>query len=519
MKSNALFNKRYIYVVVFFTATILLALSVKELFFFDEDIFVINSNADFFKQIWQRGFVCKLTYLSDNYFFGKNPGGYHIINLVFHLADAILGTLILNEFIKLCHNHFTVFQAKTIPIIFFTLFLVTPIHSEPLCYILARDGSIVTFFCLLSVLFFIKADFKNNGCFFFSLLFFLCALFTYEISWTLPVIILSIAVFKGYIKKQPFKKSIAVPAFYFIFFTTWFIIKVVLTDKFEVSDYKNQDLFSISFLTLLKNNAILFLRNFIPPFKSTAGFLLLSMLLIIALTAGLYKIFKEKRQLFFLCMLLVALTFFGFSAVAIIGIDSHDSESERYIYFSSTFAIMLLAIVLVMVIKNKIILVVAVATLIFLYGLSLFKTINHYKEGGVFANNFLIILNNNKPDKKTIYIINQPSQYYGVLLFRAKSRMDGNKKNSVTVLNEFMNYLYPDSKPLFITLSVKELTVPPVKINIYNKPMDSIGVYFPSTKINLNDSVITTQYGETYPFVKNTSAMVAFKDSDLFIFQ
>jgi hypothetical protein len=519
MKSNGSINRRYIYVVVLFTATLLLAFSVTSLFFFDEDIFVVNSNGDFFKQIWQRGLICKLTYLSDNYFFGKNPGGYHIINLVFHLADAILGTLVLKEFIKLCHDYFTVFQVKIIPFIFFTLFLVSPIHSEPLCYILARDGSMVTFFCLLSVLFFIKADFKNNGWFFFSLLFFLCALFTYEISWTLPVITLSIAVFKGYIKKQPLKKNIAVPALCFIFFAAWFIIKVVLTDKFEVSDYRNQDLFSISFLTLLKNIALLFLRNFIPPFKSTAIFLFISAFFIIALTAGIYKIFREKRQLFFLCILLVALTFFGFLAVAIIGIDTHDSESERYIYFSSIFAVMLLAVVLATVINNKVILIAAVATLTFLYGLSLFKTINHYKEGGVFANKYLTILNNNKPDKKTIYIINQPAQYYGALLFRAKSRIDGNTKNSVTVLNEFMSYLYPDNKSMFITLSAKELVIPPVTINIYNKPMDSIGVYFPSAKINLNDTVIVTQKGEIFPFIKSTSAIVALKDADLFIFE
>ncbi len=519
MKSNGSINQRYIYLVAFFTATILLALNLKNLFFFDEDIFVVNSNADFFKQIWQRGFVCKLTYLIDNYFFGNNPGGYHIVNLVFHLTNAILGTLVLNEFIKLCHNYFTGFQAKTIPVIFFILFLITPIHSEPLCYILARDGSIVTFFCLLSVLFFIKADFKKNGLVFFSLLFFLFALFTYEISWMLPVIILSIAVFKAYIKNKPVKKNIAVPALYFIFFAAWFIIKVVLTDKFQVSDYRNQDLFSISFLMLLKNNVVLFLRNFIPPFKSTTLFLLVSTFFIIALAAGLYKIFRQKRQLFFLCMLLIALTFFGFSAAAILGIDSHDSESERYIYFSSTFALMLLAVVLVAVIKNNSILIAVIATIIVLYGLSFFKTINYYKEGGVFANKYLTVFNNNRPDKKTIYIINQPSQYYGALLFRAKSRMDGNAKNSVTVLNEFMDYLYPDNKSKLITLSVKELSTPPVTINIYNKSMDSVGVYFPSAKINLNDSVITTQYGETYPFKKNASAMVAFKDSALFIFQ
>jgi hypothetical protein len=519
MKNKLTINERYIYFVVFFIAALLLVFRLKDLFFFDEDIFVVNKNAYFFRQIWQRGFFCKLTYLIDNYFFCKNPRGYHMVNLAFHFVNAILGTLVLKEFIKLCQSHFTNFQVKIIPIIFVAVFLFTPMHSEPLCYILARDGLVVTFFCLLSVLFFIKAGFKNKWFIFFSVLFFIGALFTYEISWVLPVIILSVTVFMACVKKQPIKKVVAAPLLYFIFFAAWFIFKVVIADKFEISDYRNDDLFNINFLTLLKNNTILFLRNFIPPFKNGAVFLCISLLFVITLICCLYKIVKVNKQISLLCLLLFVLTFFSFSAVAILGIDSHDSESERYIYFSSTFAVMLLAVVFAMLINNKAMLIAVIAILIVLYGLLLYKTINRYREGAVFANKYLTILNNNKPGKKTIYIINQPAQYYGALLFRAKSRIDGNTKNSVTVLNEFMGYLYPDNKSMFITLSVKELSIPPVAIYIYNKPIDSINVYFPFPKINLKDTIIITQNGETFPFVKKASAIVALKDSALFIFQ
>jgi hypothetical protein len=519
MKNNGTIHQRYIYVIIFFTAAVLLFLMVRGLFFFDEDIFVVAPRGEFFREIWQRSFVCKLTYLSDNYFFGKNPPGYHIVNLILHLADAILGTLVLKKLLKLCSVYFTNFQATIIPVIFFTLFLVTPVHSEPLCYILARDGLLVTFFCLLSVLFFIKAGFNNRWFVFFSLFFFLCALFTYEISWMLPVVILGITVFISYVKKQSFKKVIIIPLLYFILFAFWFVIKVVITDKFEVSDYRNKDLFSIDFLTLLKNNAVLFLRNFIPGYKNTSVFLFVGVLFVIALTVGLYKIYKVNKQVFFMCLLFIVLTFFSFSAVAIIGIDSHDSESERYIYFSSSFAVMLLSVLLAVVIKKKALLAIAVAIIVALYGISLFKTSNRYKEGAAIATSYLNVLNSEKSDRKTVFTINQPSQYYGALLFRASSRLNGNTKNSITVLNEYVHCFHPENRCTYITLSMAELSKPVLIANRYNKPIDSIGLYFPSVKINWNDTVVITQKGEAFPFVKNTSVIAAFKDSSLFVFQ
>ena len=73
----------------------------------------------------------------------------------------------------------------------------------------------------------------------------------------------------------------------------------------------------------------------------------------------------------------------------VFGIDSHDSESERYIYFSSVFALMSLAVLLVMLIKNKFMLLTAIGMLCSFYACSLFKTINYYKAAGNFSKKYL----------------------------------------------------------------------------------------------------------------------------------
>ena len=231
--------------------------AVKNLFFFDEDIFVTAGGSEFLSYIWQRSIVVKLTFRADDFLWGSNPYGYHLTNLFLHLINAVLAMLVLKELLKPWVKYFTQFQLTGIPVIFFTLFLISPVHSEPLSYILARGGSVVSFFSLLSILFFLTSQSSNKvllGC---SLLSFLLALFSYEISWLLPVIILSISVFKAYVKKETIKKNMLVCAAYFLVFVIWFIFKVVIIDKLVVSDYDDSGLLKTELATLVKNSIVL----------------------------------------------------------------------------------------------------------------------------------------------------------------------------------------------------------------------------------------------------------------------
>ncbi|WP_462251099.1 hypothetical protein [Ferruginibacter sp.] len=517
MKSHSVINRCYFYLIILGITGAAIFLAVKNLFFFDEDIFVAGNN-NFMQDVWQRSFIVKLTFIANSFISGKNAAGYHYTNLVLHLANALLALFVFKELLKSVANYLNQFQLTVIPFIFLMVFLITPIHSEPLCYLLARCSTVVTLFCLISILLFLKAAQKNKLLIFLSLLSFLLALFSYEISWMLPFIILSIVIFTAYVKGESVKKNSWIVTPYFFIFAAWFVIKIIIVNKMEVSDYKDDNLFSISFTTLVKNTAILFLRNFIPPFKSTVVFVTGSIGFIIFLLSALIILFKKQRKIFYFLMLLLVNTAFGFAAAVVFGIDSHDSESERYIYFSSVFALMLLSVLLVMLIKNKLLLLIVIGALCSFYAYSLFKTINYYKAAGNFSKNYLQTIDKKLKTGDALLFVNMRSQFNGALMFRAKSRMAGNTNDKVSIIQEYLSYLYAKNNTCF-TLSAKELTSVPQHLILYEKPVDSIAVYFPEVKFNKQNFEISVEENNKYSFKQNNTAVIALKDSAVYIFR
>ncbi|MEI9956051.1 MAG: hypothetical protein WDM90_07035 [Ferruginibacter sp.] len=371
---------------------------------------------------------------------------------------------------------------------------------------------------MISVLLFLKAQQKNKVYLFFSLLSFLFALFSYEVSWTLPFIILSITIFIAYIKKESFKKNMMFALPYFLLFAAWFIIKVVILNKFAVTDYDDNQFLKISFITIAKNNAVLFLRNFIPPFKNTATFVCVGAAFVVIIVLALAKLARQNSQLFYFLLLLITLTIFGFIATSLIGIDSHDSESERYIYFSSAFGIMFLSVLLVGAVKNKTVMIATVVAVCSYYAYTLFKTIGYYKKASEFSQTYLKEINKKVTDGETILFINQPAQYKGALLFRAESRMNKNTSDRISILQEYFSYLY-NKQDSCITFSSKELLHVPAKLMVVEKPVDSITVYFPEIKNNQSALKKEDEKIE-FAFSKNSSLIyVGLKDSTLFFFK
>ena len=517
MKNYFVINRWYIYSIILVIAGVAVFCTVKKLFFFDEDIFVAGSNS-FMQDVWQRSFIVKLTFIADNFIGGKNAAGYHYTNLVLHFVNALLALFVFKGLLKLVANYLNQFQLTIIPIIFLIFFLITPVHSEPLAYIIARSGTVVSFFCLISILFFLKSKQKNKLFIFLSLVSFLMALFSYEISWMLPFIILSIVIFTAYIKGGALKNNIWIVVPYFIVFAAWFIIKIVIINKMEVSDYKDENLFSISFATLAKNSAILLLRNFIPPFKNTLVFVAVGTGFVIFLFLVLIILFKQHRKVFYFLMLLLINTVFGFAAAMFFGVDSHDSESERYIYFSSIFAMMFLSVLLAVLIQNKLVLIALVSAVSVFYLYALFKTINYYKAASNFSKNYLQTIEKKINTGHTLLFINMPSQYKGALMFRAKSRIADNTNDRVSVMQEYLSYLYNKNNSC-ITLSAKELTSVPQNLILYEKSVDSVALYFPEVKFNRQNLEISIEENNKYSFKVNNTTIIALKDNGVYTFR
>jgi len=519
MAEKLIINRRYIYYSIFLVAAAAIFFVTRRLFFFDEDIFVTDSRNSFMSGEWQRSLTCQLSFKLDNFIWGKRPVGYHFTNLVLHFIDALLATAVLKELLKQATAYLNSFQLTVIPIVFLLLFLISPIHSEPLCYILARDALVVSFFCLGTVLLLLRSGFKNKFLILCSLVSFTFSLFSYEISWAMPALVLAITLFYWRIKILSFKKAILIALLYLAVFASWFLLKIGYMDRFVISDYKDDEFLKIDLLTVIKNSMVLLFRNFIPPYRQLSGFLTGCGIFMTVAVIAFIRLYRINKRVFFLALLLLLLTLLGFLAAAIIGIDSHDSESERYIYFSSCFAIMLLSVLLTGAIRNKQVLISAIFLITIYYCAVLFKTIGHYDNAGRFSKKYIAAVNEGTRGNKTVFVIDLPSQYHGALLFRAQSRFNANTLNSVTTLNEYMRYLYGRDSTHFVALSSKEVTVLPQAIKIYNKPLDSLSFYYPSQKFNFTADSVTTEKMEKFPFSKPHTVIIALKDERLFVFK
>ena len=135
-------------------AAAILFFSIKNLFFFDEDVFVANLQSSFMQQNWQRSVLVKQLFKIQHSFFGVNPFGYHFISLILHLLNALTAYLLFKKMLAF-------FIEETMPVenitaAFLILFLFTPVHSEPLSYLLAQGVLVFSLLAQWCVLFFLK---------------------------------------------------------------------------------------------------------------------------------------------------------------------------------------------------------------------------------------------------------------------------------------------------------------------------------------------------------------------------
>jgi hypothetical protein len=509
MRNEKAIKNNSLFLVTSFAVTGIFILLVKDLFFFDEDVFVVNLQSAFMQQDWERSFLAKQLFKVENFFFGKNPAGYHIVSVMLHLGNSIAGLLVFKKLLQNFKAIPVTFKEHTLLYVFFLLFLVSPIHSEPLSYILAQGILVFTLFALLSVLFFLKSFSEGASALFFSLFFFVLSLLCYEISWMIPLIILSIAIASGKMTEVPARRSLMKAICFFVLLAVWFFIKTVFISQTLVADYGDVTLQTLDFMKMGRNSLILFVRNFSPPFQNTSYFIIAAITICIGLATALIWLFKKQRAVFLFSLLLILITGLSFLPTALFGIDSHDSESERYVYFSSVFALMLLAVLITAAIKNANVLRITVALICVLYAAVLYNSINNYRLGGNQSKSYLNEISLYSHGMKTVYTINQPSQLKGALLLRALTRLPEKTGDNYTVLNEYMQYLYGNSKTAFVTVSAREVSNPAVPVKTVQFPLQSSTIYFSEASHLINKP----------GFEKNEVMIVASRNDSLYIFR
>lgn len=483
-------------------AAAVLIFSVKKHFFFDEDIFITNINSLFMQQDWQRSVFAKQLFKAQHFLFGTTPAGYHVVSVLLHLFNSITGYQLLKKLKQ--YFNITDVDGNAAVIIFLIFFLFTPVHSEPVSYILAQGVLLFSLLAQYSILFFIKAE-AGYRYYYISLLFFALCLLCYEISWMLPVMFFTLLLFSKVTIANSFKKVLP----FFSILIAWLGFKYFFIEKSLIADYGNVSLSNINFLQFFRNGLILFIRNFTSPFSNTVVFVIVAVCVCIILLLILYKAYKLNKTVLKFLLLLLFLTALSVVPACLFGIDSHDTESERYVYFSSVFAMMFLAVAVSSVIKRVAVKKVVTAIISMAFILQLFSSINDYRLAGNFSKSYTSLLAAEVKGVQKVFLINQPSQYKGALMLRALTRLPHLTQQHHTVLNEYMQYLYKNVETEFITVSKKEMAQPFLLLKSSVKPFDSTGVYFNEAK-PLIQSVV---------FEKGKTIIAALRNDTLFIFR
>jgi tetratricopeptide (TPR) repeat protein len=125
--------------------------------------------------------VTWLSHMTDCELFGLNPGGHHLVNVLFHSANTVL------LFILLLRLTGALWAAAFIA----ALFAWHPLHVESVAWVSERKDVLSTFFALLTLLSYTK--FVKGNCrrsFWFALLFFALGLMSKPMLVTLPFVML-----------------------------------------------------------------------------------------------------------------------------------------------------------------------------------------------------------------------------------------------------------------------------------------------------------------------------------------
>jgi tetratricopeptide (TPR) repeat protein len=131
--------------------------------------------------------VLSATFLIDRSLYGPNPAGYHLLNVLFHLASGFLVYRILAQAVTP--------EQSLVPFWTALLFLVHPIATETVTYISGRASGLMTLLYLFAFFLYIKASDKcetvPRRCYLVgAVVCFLLAIGSKETAVTLPLILL-----------------------------------------------------------------------------------------------------------------------------------------------------------------------------------------------------------------------------------------------------------------------------------------------------------------------------------------
>ena len=136
-----------------------------------------------------------LSYALDHRVYGLNPSGYHATNLALHILNTLL----------VCALAYALSGRRAVAYVTAALFAVHPLHVESVAWVTERKDVLSAFFYLSSIISYrafirprgddsaggpSRSSRRCSGCYWLSLLFFLCALLSKAMAISLPFVLI-----------------------------------------------------------------------------------------------------------------------------------------------------------------------------------------------------------------------------------------------------------------------------------------------------------------------------------------
>ena len=340
---------------------------------------------------------------------GKNAWGYHLTNLLLHIANMFMAVMLL---LKLYSTISGTQAHKAFAIFSIALFGVYAFHSEAVFWILCRTASLSLCFNLLSWLCFFKAI-QNRLWLLPYITFFLLGIFTYESLWVFPFCI--VTWFFLLPKSSVFRQQAKLPiALLWIFFIAYFPFRLIKTGAL-LGSYEANDVEHFNIASLAGKTAKLFFRSFLPPMENNRMMLVCAAVVAVCIFVTAVVLIKRKRVDKFLLFLVVSWLLSYFPYVSL-GVSSTGYESERYLYYPSLFLCATMVYAGLLLFQKPFTRIIFGALLFAYHGFFFVRSSGHFKEIGQTAMEGMEAIIK-VPLQKKIVVVDLPAYIRGVPIF------------------------------------------------------------------------------------------------------
>ncbi len=329
--------------------------------------------------------------------------GFHFTNFILHFACVFCVYFFSKTIFGLRNNNIV---SSRLALLSSLLFLWYPFHSEALFWIVGRGAVLCTLFSLLCFIFYVKRN-KSAWYYVLSLLCFVFALLSYEEAWILPLLIVVIT----WITKQKNKPaSLLYAAGFWVTFIIYLFVRNIFTKDFIGTPYGSERMIDFNFFIWCKNAAALAARSVVLPMQSSLLFITICAMVAFVFIALLIFIRKQINL-----VVLISSVCFLLSLLPVIplGINTHNTESERFLYFPSLFLTIFVAQLLAFIPQK-----IWFLTVIFIVGMvALRQSYNSFAVSSAVSRTTVSALY--KTGVADTIVCNQlPGQYKGAFIFR-----------------------------------------------------------------------------------------------------